>query len=412
MSFPGARERPIRMALVHCNYRHRGGEDQHVEQLQDLLAASPGLEVRHYSRASAELLHGRFGAARTALSCFWNPRAVGDLLGFCRDFSPDILHLHNLYPVIPPAVLGRIKRRGIRLVMTLHNYRLICPNALLLSAGRVCTRCLGGHELQCVWRNCEDSYAKSLVYALRGMDARVRGHFVRSVDLFLALTRFQRDLIGAQIGRTQDMRVIGSFIADAPVATPLPREGPVVFIGRMSREKAPDLLLRVARRMPGQRFVFAGAGPLLDELRRAAPSHASFVGQLERPALGRLLGQARVVVCPSRWYEGLPTVILEAFAAGRPCILSDLGGMREIVEETGAGLCFRSDDAEDLCTVLTRFLSAEEFAEGLGRRARAAIDDRFNPNAYRERLLAAYDDVMTRGDRDLGVHWRARTKNR
>jgi len=184
----------MKILIVHNAYGITSGEEVVIDNLAALLAAR-GLEVQRFSRSSAEIEETRLGKIPAFFSGIHNPfsrRAFGQLL---RETRPEIVHIHNLYPLISPSILPECTAQGVPVVMTVHNFRLVCPNGLLLTNGELCHRCLGGREYWCVLRNCENSIFKSTGYALRTASARILRRYLDNVDHFICLSEFQKNIL-------------------------------------------------------------------------------------------------------------------------------------------------------------------------------------------------------------------------
>ena len=210
----------MKICLVHNEYGKFSGEEAVVAQQRDLLKGR-GHDVRMFTRSSADISDTLSGKAHAFFSGIYS-RSSRKI--FCRElesFTPDLIHIHNLFPLISPSILPECRTTGIPVVMTLHNFRLICPNALLFSHHEICRKCLGGREWHCVLRNCEGSLSKSLGYALRTAVSRQFRWFFDNVDVFICLTEFQRQIYISQGFPPDRCVVIPNFIS-LPVTPPLP----------------------------------------------------------------------------------------------------------------------------------------------------------------------------------------------
>ncbi len=326
--------------------------------------------------------------------CAEGVRAMREVL---RSFRPDVVNVHNLYPFLSPAVLQECRKADVPVVMTVHNYRLICPTGLFLRNDTACERCLTkGNEWPCLLHNCERSLPRSLGYAARNCFARLRRYYLDNVDCYCCLTDFQRDkLIEAGFDK-EKIVVIPNYIQVASPAVSAQPNGCVCspyigYVGRLSREKGFDLLLDVAARRPQWQFRFAGE--VRDTL-PPIPSNVTLCGNLSRQELDDFYRNACCIVLPSRCYEGFPMTLLEAFAAGKPCIAPRHGALPQLIgdETDTCGLLFTPNDTYDLERALSQMLQNKEEREQMGKNARRNVQENYS----RERIVAEWNDLLQR----------------
>ncbi|HQQ88530.1 MAG TPA: glycosyltransferase, partial [Smithellaceae bacterium] len=276
----------MNIAIVHNAYGKLSGEETVIENLAALLVERD-VSVCRFSRSSAEIEDKLSGKMAAFFSGIHNLFAAKAFAEFLKSNRPDVVHIHNLYPLISPSILPVCTKLGIPVVMTVHNFRLACPNGLLLSHGEICHRCLGGREYWCVLRNCESSIFKSTGYALRTAAARMLRRYYDNVDHFICLSEFQKNILvgeGLPAERVSvlanpvsfDMKIpptplykrgeIASAVKmDTPAFAGLRRQvhegmtkGYVAYVGRISQEKDIFTLLEAARRLGDIPFKFAG----------------------------------------------------------------------------------------------------------------------------------------------------------
>ncbi len=180
----------MRILVIHNDYGKFSGEEHVVESLSHLLKDN-SYEVVHFSRSSAELYQTRSGKIRAFFSGIYSFSSKKAMRRLLVEYKPDIAHVHNLFPLISPSVLGECRKAGVPVVMTVHNYRLICPNGLFMTNGRICKKCCSGREYWCILRNCEKNLFKSIGYALRNYIARTLRFFLDNVIMYLCITEFQ-----------------------------------------------------------------------------------------------------------------------------------------------------------------------------------------------------------------------------
>lgn len=348
-----------KVAIVHNDYGKLSGEETVIENLADLLVKR-GVSVCRFSRSSAVIEDKLSGKMAAFFSGIHNPFAAKAFAEFLESNRPDVVHIHNLYPLISPSILPVCTTFGVPVVMTVHNFRLVCPNGLLMSHRKICHRCLGGREYWCVLRNCENSIFKSTGYALRTVAARMLRRYYDNVDHFICLSEFQKNILlgeGLPVGRVSVLANPVSFDKQIP-PSPLYKKGGasfvkedagyVAYVGRISPEKDVFTLLEAARRLGDVPFKFAGDYHRMPEVLKNKPMNVEFLGQLGAKEIIEFYRNAKMVVFATRCYEGFPTVLLEAMSHGLPIVCSRIGGLPEIVEEGVNGLLYESGNVTEL----------------------------------------------------------------
>lgn len=326
----------MKILLVHNNYGKYSGEESVVDQMAAMWTGH-GHQVVQLRMSTADSRDSLVGKIHGFLAGLYSPRGVREMRRILKEERPDVVNVHNLYPFISPAALFECKKAGVPVVMTVHNFRLICPTGLFMRNGKPCELCLErGNEWGCVRYNCEHSLLKSVGYAARNAVARYSGAYRKCVDRFACITDFQRQkLIQAGFDATKIVVIPNAVVAtsdyDPAVGTY------VAYSGRLSREKGVDLIVEVARRHPEITFRFAGA--LRDpDIVENLPTNVTLVGYLHGEELNAFYKGAAFFVMASRWYEGFPVSILEAAQFGKPTIGPNHGGFTEIIGEGDAAI--------------------------------------------------------------------------
>lgn len=389
----------MRVAVLHNAYGKYSGEEAAVERDIRLLCAH-GHEIRVYWRSSAELAQLRLGRVRAFVSGIYAPGMRAAFHRFLEKNKPALGHFHNLFPLISPWILPEFRRAGIPAVMTVHNYRLVCPTGLHMSKKTfmVCEACCGGKEYWCILRNCEASVPKSIGYALRNWAARRLRLFMDNVAAYVCLTQFQRRWLLDAGFPAERIYVVPNIAEDAYETLELGHTGSYVsYVGRVSREKGVDQLLAAARELPRTSFQAAGSCDHASHLLDDAPPNFHFLGFLDQKAVSRFLLESRFLVLCSTWFEGFPMVVAEAMMAGKAVVASRIGGIPELVEDQVTGLLFDPGDIGDLVDKIRYLWERPELCRQMGRAGREKALREYSPEKYYERLMAVYEKAIQLG---------------
>lgn len=360
---------PGRVLQVHNRYRQSGGEDSVVTSLTAALS-------KHGWRAESLLVDNPNGPATLGAlpRAIWNRASAAALTERMRAFNPDVTHVHNTWFALTPSVVDAAHSHG-PVVMTLHNFRLTCANATLYRAGDVCERCVTGNPWTGFWLNCYRDPISSAIAAANVSIHRRRGTWNSNVDRFFALSSFARDVfVRAGIDPSR-IEVTNNFVADpGPRPSPPSESDYVLYVGRLAGEKGiAELADRWARFGPTSlRLVICGDGPLRPQLTEAPGIVVR--GWSSPQEVVDLMMNARTLIFPSRWYEGQPLTILEAFASGLPVIGTRLGAVAELLGFLGPEWLADRDDDDEWQAVF------ELAASGIVDEASVAVRGRYLAN--------------------------------
>ena len=367
----------MRFLLVHNNYGKYSGEEAVVDKMAAMFQ-SHNHTVCFY-RLTTEGARDKISDKIKGFTAgIYSHTGVKGIKKILRKEKPDIINVHNLYPFISPAALFECKKAGIPVVMTVHNFRLICPTGLFMRNGKPCEQCLDRkNEWSCIKYNCEHSIFKSIGYTLRNVYARWTKAYLRNVDMFACITEFQKKkLIEAGYDKNK-ITVIPNSI-DAPCSyTPTSGEY-IAYIGRLSYEKGYDLLVEVARKHPEIKFCFAGAQR--EKNNTEIPKNVEFKGYLQKKELSKFIQESRFIVIPSRCYEGFPMAILEAACHGKPAIAPNHGGFTEIIGqgENAIGKLFEPGNTDDLDKQIAELWNNQTLTEELGEKAFRKLKEHYD----------------------------------
>ncbi len=381
-----------RVLVVHNAYQHRGGEDTVVES-EIALLRSHGHEVGTWFRSNDDVAGmSSLSMARTTL---WSDRTQQELGERIRSFRPDVIHAHNTFPLISPSLYWAAERAGVPVVQTLHNFRLMCLNALFLREGNVCEDCMGQIPWRGVARACyRGSHAASA--ALAGMLALHRGlgTYRNKVARYIALNEFCRRKF-VEGGLPAARVVVKPNFVDFAAPEPAERAG-LLFVGRLSAEKGVATLAAAMTQAPGVTLRVAGDGPDAGALEGLA--NVVRLGSQPGDVVRAEMGRAMALVVPSIWYENFPRTIVEAFACGLPVIASRIGALADIVTDGETGLLFEPGNPRDLADKLAWAQAHPQQMAEMGRRARAQYEAEFSAEVNYRRLIEVYGEAMEVAD--------------
>jgi glycosyltransferase involved in cell wall biosynthesis len=329
----------------------------------------------------------------------YNPWAVSALKAKIKTFQPDLIQIQNLYPFISPAIIRTIKKHGIPLVMRCPNYRLFCPTGLHLDGqGKLCEQCLSGaRELNCIKKNCENNWFKSIGYALRNVLARSLWGITTQVDAYIVQTAFQKQKFMAN-GIPKDKLFVVPGLTPTLTTSKYKAEdnGYVSFIGRVSEEKGIREFIEAAKRLPEIPFKVIGAySDGFQTLKAQSPPNVEWTGFIGGHALDRRFDASKIVVVPGKWYEGFPNVITRAMKHGKPVITSDLGAMASIIDHRENGVLVPPGDAEALAEAIAKLYMDAILCKRLGAAAQDKAAKLYNAQRVLEDLLTVYNTVTT-----------------
>ena len=395
----------VKILVAHNYYRSAqpSGEDSVVRQEMGLLEAA-GHQVGHFARHSDDI--AGMPPARKALvplGVVHSPSARRDLARLLARDRPDVLHVHNTFPLLSPSILLAARDAGVPVVMTLHNYRMFCADGTFLRDGKPCTDCLSGAgPLPGLRHGCyRGSVAATLPLTLSIGVHRALGSWTHGVTKFVVMSAFARDLFASQGLDPDRITVKPHFV---PAAAPddvsvTPDDAPVVYLGRLSPEKGPDVLLDAWQDSFGP-LLMIGDGPqrpaLEAQVARRGLRTVEFLGALPRAEAMSRLGRARLLVNSSRVFETFGLSVVEGFAHGLGAVVPDQGVFPELTGDDGAAVTFRSGDPESLARVLSGVLEPG-VAHRMGRAALRRHASRYGAADNLRQLETVYAEAIAAG---------------
>ncbi|OGV96711.1 hypothetical protein A2W24_04440 [Microgenomates group bacterium RBG_16_45_19] len=343
--------------------------------------------------------------ARIALKMIYSAEAKQKIERLLDETKPNIAHLHNIYHQISPSILGALNRRKIPVVMTLHDFKLLCPSYSFYRDGHNCEECAGRRFYRAVQHRCiQDSRLKSLVCALEGYYHRWLGTYLENVNQFIALSRFSQKkfieygLPEKKVFSLPNCLDVWDYIPDYK------KKGYVLFAGRLNQRYGVFALLEAASQLPQIEIRIAGTGEEEEKARKFVEEkqlkNVRFVGQLAPLQLRQSMSESYFMVFPSTVYHNCPMVILESFALGKPVIATNLGSVPELVRNNSTGLLFETRSVRDLVDKLKRLYQDPHKVREYGKNARKLVEEKYSTEKYYPRLLGLYQKLLDRSRYD------------
>lgn len=382
----------MKILQVHNSYLYEGGEDRVVRvEAEALRGAGDEVVVAHTANPS------RVGAQSASFALApWNPLSARSIARTVDRHDPDLAHVHNTWYRLTPSVIGALKRRSVPVVMTVHNYRMMCANAVFFRDGSPCTDCLGNQPWRSVMHRCyRDSVAQSMIAAGTIALNRAVNTWERGVDRFVVSTRFVEDrLIEAGFPRER-MRIVPPLIPDAgPRTQPPSASSAVVYVGRVDQGKGLETVFEAWRRMPAPfELLVVGDGPLRASFEALEIPRVRFLGWQDRADVERILRTSRAMVFPSVFFETLGLSLAEGLAAGLPVIAGSVGTRPEVLGNDGAGWLVEPTDTDEWESAL-RALADDDAVDRAGTAARSRYDSEFAPSVALQRLRTVYRELV------------------
>ncbi|MFF8354745.1 glycosyltransferase [Streptomyces chartreusis] len=412
----------MHVLVVHNRYASAqpSGENKVVDQEVELLRAA-GHQVELFERRSDDIAdRSLLGKAALPFLVPWNPAVRTELAARLRAERPDVVHVHNVFPLLSPAVLAACADAGVPAVATLHNYTQVCPPGTLQRDGRPCTECVGSAApLPAVRHGCYRDSRLATVPLAVSMSVN-RRRWWSGVERFLCISAAQRDVL-VRAGMPAERLVVKHNFVPDPEDRRSGAGEHVLYLGRLAEAKGVRLLMTAWDELAaaggvGVPLVIAGTGPLEQEVTAwaAGRDDVRYVGLYDTAECQKAIARSVAVVAPSTWLEAFGLVVVEAMAAGVPVVAAGHGAFVELVEDGVTGLLHRPGEHESLASCIRRIAAGPDRNQEMGRAARRRYELGFSPAVGLERLVEEYrtaiagrsalarggDAVANRGDGD------------
>lgn len=391
----------MNILVIHNKYIFSGGEDS-VLQSEIAMLKSSGHNLNIFqvgNTALAGFINKIIVACEAPYSCKMKKLVTCEI----DRFQPTIVHIHNFFPILTPSIYDACIDARIPIVQTLHNFRTICPGALLMRDSKICEKCISSSPYQAMLHRC---YRKSILgtWAVARMVAyhRKKQTWQHKVDRFIGLTQFGKQKF-VEAGFPEEKIVVKpNFCAvkDVTRATSINRNG-ALFVGRLSEEKGVATMLEAWWELDIPLRV-TGNGPLLEQNLERHRANVSFLGRLAGEQISQEMSKASFLVMPSLCYEGFPIVLAESFAHRLPVVASRLGAMAEIVVDGVTGLHFEPGNPLDLTRKVKWLHDHPEECRQMGDNARREYEAKYTPERNYEMLMRIYEEAIEERKRVRG----------
>jgi glycosyltransferase involved in cell wall biosynthesis len=389
----------MKIVMVHNFYRQAGGEDV-VFQSEKRLLERAGHTVIPYTRSNMELKDDSvIDLVSIASRMIWSREARQSLAAILDAERPDVVHVHNTFMMISPSIYSACSERGIPVVKTLHNFRLLCPGSSFFRNGMICEECVNHSLFRSVLHGCyRNSRQASAAVALMLATHRGLGTWQKSVTRYIALTHSAKEkFVGA--GFPADKFVVKPNFADPDPGERVGAGEYALFIGRIDQTKGTRILLHAWNRLPIKYPLHVvGDGPdrqwMEAQVRELRLSEVIFRGRLPHAEALEAVKGARFTIMPSTWYETFGLCIIESFACGTPVLCSRLGAMSEIVDDQKTGLHFNPSDPQDLAEKVEWAWSHPLELAWMGRVARRKYESHYTAEKNYSQLMEIYEQAM------------------
>lgn len=390
----------MRILLANKFYYRRGGDCIYMLNLEQLLNAH-GHETAVFAMQYPDNLPTpwskyfpseiRFSPGPGMVEAFLRPFGTREVKrkfnALLDDFKPDVVHLNNIHSQLSPIIAELAHKRGIKVVWTIHDYKLLCPRYDCLRNGTsICEECFTDKHNVLEYKCMKSSRTASFL-AYREALKWNRRRLENCSDLFVCPSQFMADKMAQGGFCKKKLHTLCNFIdvEKCKKSSYTEKEDYYCFIGRISHEKGVQTLIEAANQLP-YRLKIIGGGPLEGKIKSLANPDIEFMGFRQWEEIKEMAGRARFSVIPSEWYENNPLSVIEAQCLGTPVLGARIGGIPELIEEGVSGLCFESKNVEDLKDKIKDMFAASFDYNTIARTAQT----RYNSEAYYQKLIGLY----------------------
>jgi len=403
----------MKILLINKFYYLKGGTEKHFFELKDVLEKN-GHEVivlstqndknnfsgkNEYFIPETKMHLSNF---LNGLNLFYNFRAIKELKKIIAEHNIDVAHLHNVGHHFSPAIIKFLKKKNIPVVMTVHDYKIVCPNYKLFNQGKTCEKCQGGKFYHCLAGKCvKNSHLASLVLMLESYWAKWKKYY-DYVDYFIVPSQFMKMQLMKNGIEKNKIKYLPNFLDEEKLEKNESGEMEkyILFFGRLSQEKGISVLIEAMRYIKNEniKLKIAGDGEELFNLKKQAEklkleNQVEFLGYQNKEQVKKLIANSQFVVVPSVWYENAPYSVLESFSQAKPVIGSRIGGIEEIIIDGKTGLLFNPGNAKDLAEKINFLWKNPQEIYQMGSETSEFFKEKFGSKKYYQGLEKIYSKL-------------------
>ncbi len=384
----------MNILLIHNTYQQKGGEDSVLENEYQLLKEKNTVEKLLFNN---EDIKSSFDKLKTGFNSIYNKNSAKIVEEKIKEFSPDIIHVHNFFPIASPSIFYVANKLNIPIVMSLHNYRLICPNALLFKNNEICEKCVNkSFAIDAVLHGCyRESRVQTFALALMSYVHKKRKTWNTKVDKYIALTEFAKEkILNSSLGLDESQIVVKpNFVIDNGFE--LEKEEYCLFVGRLSKEKGIDVLLNTFQNSE-RKLLIIGTGPMLETVKEYSKEYSNieYLGFQSIDFIIDKLKKAKALIFTSIWYETFGMTIIEAFSCATPVIAPNLGAPGELVLDGYTGFIYKAGDSIELHSSIEQLYIQPEMYTQLCKNARKDFLEKYTKEKSYDYLMKIYQDVI------------------
>jgi len=409
----------MKILLINSHHKINGGAERYYFDLSQLLT-SKGHKVAYFSMLDNENIKTRWKKYFVSKVDFTNndlisfvkkisrifysleaKRKIGKLLDA---FKPDIVHIQNIYYYISPSILSEIKKRGIPIVQTVHDYQLISPNVTLFSNGKINEETkIRKYYKAFIGKSVKGARGASFMATLLSYFQDAFNLHKKNIDLFIAPSNFMKSKLVEYGFNRKKIVKLDNFVEGTKIKYKTSADKYILYFGRINEAKGILLLLDAAQQLPGIKFKVAGnfedeniKGKVLEKVRKEKIKNVKFLGFVTGYSLTRLVRNCYFCIVPSLWYENQPYSILESFAQGKTVVASRIGGIPEIVRDGKDGLLFEPGNVNQFVRKIKKLWDNPVLARNLGQNARKLVNEKYNPGVHYQKIMAIYKKILAK----------------
>lgn len=415
----------MKILMLHKFYYIEGGAERYVFNITDLLEEKDHTVIpfamqdeRNFQSEYSSYFAERFGPdqlfatkniikrAQIAGRTIYNRQAQEKLASLIERTRPDIAHVHSIYHHLSPSVLHTLKQYKLPVIMTLHDYKIVCPNYIFLDGQRrICHACRGKHFWHATAKKCfRNSYAASALATAEAYWNYWRKSYLNNVDVFVSPSRFLGEKV-SQYGYHNKPVLVQPYTLDLRLYEPCYEPSNYyIFMGRLTHEKGVFFLLDAAKKIQGADLFILGTGPLekacREKVKNENLTHVKLLGYKSGDELREIVRHAKFTVIPSEWHDNSPLVIYESLALGNPVIGARMGGIPELIDEGLDGFIYNRGDGESFIRHANFLIQNPEKTIAMGKYARQKAERLYGFEEHYKKLINLYDYASSVADKN------------